>query len=97
MNSYEYPYFYSHATGMPRTARDEWNRPPEVEALCVDGTRRLVPLASVDTVAETTNANGYVAYEIVTETVRNVVRNQFDCRSVEGARLEVCVAFSLTI
>jgi hypothetical protein len=30
-----------------------------------------------------------VAYEIVTETVRNVVRNQFDCRRVDGARLEV--------
>ena len=97
MNSYEYPYFYSHATGMPRTARDEWNRPPVAETLCVDGTRRAVPLASVDTVAATTNANGYVAYEIVTETVRNVVRNQFDCRSVVGARLEVCVLFAFTL
>ena len=89
MSSYDFPYYYSHATGLPRTPRDEWGRPPEVESLCVDGARRLVPVASESTLRSATTSNGYVAYEIVTETVRNVVRNQFDCRRVDGARLEV--------
>lgn len=89
MSSYDFPYYYSHATGLPRTPRDEWGRPPEVESLCVDGTRRVVPVASESTLRSATTPNGYVAYEIVTETVRNVVRNQFDCRRVDGARLEV--------
>jgi hypothetical protein len=100
MSSYDFPYFYSHSTGLPRTPRDEWNRPPEVEALCVDGTRQVVPMASEDMLVATATPNGYVAYEIVTETVRNVVRNQFDCRRVNGARLEVgflCVSISTVI
>ena len=89
MNSYDMPFFYSHATGRPRTPRDARNRPPEAEALCVDGKHRTVPMASQDTVRPVTTANGYVAYEVVTETVVNVVRNQLDCQEAAVAgRLE---------
>ena len=88
MNSYDFPFFWSHVTGAPRTRRDEYNRPPEAEMLCVDGTRQYVMVASEDVVKASTTANGYIAYEIVTETVRNVARNQFDCHTMSGARLE---------
>jgi leishmanolysin-like peptidase len=88
MNSYDFPFYYSHVTGAPRTPRDEWNRPPETEMLCVDGSRQFVTTASEDVIKASTTANGYVAYEVVTETVRNVVRNQFDCPTINGARLE---------
>ena len=89
MNSYDFPYFYSHATKRPRTSRDNWNRPPEEELLCVDGTRQMVQAADVGTIKPVTTANGYIAYEVVTETVKNVVRNQFNCHVEEiGGRLE---------
>eukprot|EP00579_Thalassiosira_antarctica_P000623 CAMPEP_0201866140 /NCGR_PEP_ID=MMETSP0902-20130614/819_1 /ASSEMBLY_ACC=CAM_ASM_000551 /TAXON_ID=420261 /ORGANISM="Thalassiosira antarctica, Strain CCMP982" /LENGTH=766 /DNA_ID=CAMNT_0048391049 /DNA_START=19 /DNA_END=2317 /DNA_ORIENTATION=- len=88
MNSYDFPFFYSHATKKPRTPRNDWNRPPEKEVLCVDGTRQTVLTASEDTIKPVTTANGYIAYEVVTETVANVVRNQFDCQKMVGGRLE---------
>lgn len=74
MNSYDFPFYYSHSTQRPRTPRDNWNRPPEREMLCVDGTRQTVLTAAEDTIRPVTTANGYIAYEVVTETVRNVVR-----------------------
>jgi len=88
MNSYDFPFFYSHETKQPRTPRDQWNRPPEKEVLCVDGTRQTVLAASEDTLKPVTTANGYIAYEVVTKTVKNVVRNQFDCHTMVGGRLE---------
>lgn len=88
VNSYDFPYFYSHETGQPRTPRNQWNRPSTESVLCVDGTRQTVEIPSEDTLRPITTANGYIAYEIVTETVRNVVRNQFDCQTVVGGRLE---------
>jgi len=88
MNSYDFPFFYNHATRAPRTPRDVRNRPPEEEALCVDGSRRQVLKADDATIRAVTTANGYIAYEVVTETVANVVRNQFDCRKMVGGRLE---------
>lgn len=88
MNSYDFPFFYSHISGAPRTPRDEWNRPPQSEVLCVDGSRQSVTTASEDVIKASTTANGYIAYEVVTETVRNVARNQFDCPTMSGARLE---------
>ena len=63
MNSYDFPFFYSHATGKPRTPRNEWNRPPENQVLCVDGTRQTVLTASEDTLKPITTANGYIACE----------------------------------
>ena len=90
MNSYDFPFFYSHTTKRPRTQRDKYNRPPENQVLCVDGTRQTVLTADESTIKPVTTANGYIAYEVVTETVSNVVKNQFDCHTRDGigGRLE---------
>lgn len=88
MNSYDFPYFYDHTTGRPRTERNASNQPPMQSVLCVDGTRQYTEVASENTLKSVTTANGYVAYELVTDTVRNVVRNQFNCQSLIGGRLE---------
>lgn len=87
-NSVDFPYYYNHATGKPRTPRNVFNMPSQKEVLCVDGTRQSVSMPSESTVKPVTTPNGYIAYEIVTETVRNVARNQFNCQTLEGARLE---------
>jgi leishmanolysin-like peptidase len=88
MNSYDIPYYYNPKTGRPRTSRNEYNKPPEENVLCVNGQRQTVEKASSDTIVQVTTANGYVAYEVVTETVRQVVRNQFGCQDLIGGRLE---------
>eukprot|EP00986_Skeletonema_menzelii_P018567 scaffold26658_cov153-Skeletonema_menzelii.AAC.2 len=88
MNSYDVPYFYNPKTGKPRTARDQYNRPPQENVLCVNGIRQIVEKASSDTIMRVTTANGYIAYEVVTETVRQVARNQFGCQDLIGGRLE---------
>lgn len=90
MNSVDIPYFYSHATGRPRTPRDQCHQPPISQNFtCVDGTRKDdVTTASEDTLKQVTTANGQVAYEVATETVANVARNQFNCQRVVGGRLE---------
>jgi len=88
MNSYDLPYFYNPKTGKPRTARDQYNKPPQENVLCVNGKRQTVEQASSDTIMRVTTANGYIAYEVVTETVRQVARNQFGCQDLIGGRLE---------
>mmetsp|Transcript_17574 Transcript_17574/g.31773 ORF Transcript_17574/g.31773 Transcript_17574/m.31773 type:complete len:345 (+) Transcript_17574:784-1818(+) len=90
MNSNDVPFFYSHATKKPRTPRDQWNRPPISQNVpCVDGTiKNDVTTASENTLKKVTTANGQITYEIVTETVANVVRNQFNCQRLTGGRLE---------
>ncbi|KAL9184261.1 hypothetical protein ACHAXT_002347 [Thalassiosira profunda] len=88
VNSYDMAFYRHPATGEPRTPRNMFNRPPIKEVACVDGVRRAIVLPSENTIKLVTTANGYAAYQVVTETVRNVVRNQFDCQSLEGAQLE---------
>ena len=88
MNSYDLPYFYNQKTGKPRTPRDEFNQPPLANVLCVNGKRLTIEKASSDTVIQVPTVNGYVAYEIVTDTVRQVARNQFGCQNLIGGRLE---------
>ncbi|KAL7520032.1 hypothetical protein ACHAWX_004783 [Stephanocyclus meneghinianus] len=88
MNSYDFPYFYDHTTRRPRTARDSYGKPPAANLLCVDGTFAYSEVPSEDTLRKVTTSNGYIAYEMVTKTVRNVVRNHFDCQTLGGARLE---------
>jgi leishmanolysin-like peptidase len=58
------------------------------EVTCVDGNmRRLAPPSSNTLKAGYTN-RGKLFYEIVTPTVRQVVRNQFNCQQMGGARIE---------
>ena len=59
MNSYDIAFYYDHATGEPRTPRNQLLK----ESLCVDGTRRTVPTPSEDTLKPITTANGALACE----------------------------------
>ena len=84
MRSIDLAYFYNPATGYPRTAR-----PFKKERVtCVDGFTSEIVLPSPDTIASGFTKRGLRYFEITTPTVRQVVRNQFDCQSMTGARLE---------
>ena len=56
-----------------------------VEVSCDDSGTKEVFLSNV--IQEQTTSDGYVYYEIGTPTVKQVVRNHFDCQSMTGARL----------
>jgi leishmanolysin-like peptidase len=76
----------------PRTGAPLTRRPFELsdDVTCVDGsTRAYVGLPGPDVMREGRNeVTGVRYYEVVTPTVRRVVRNHFDCPSMTGARLE---------
>jgi len=57
-------------------------------AECVDGERRPVIMPSCSTLRLHKEITGLAYYEVVTPTVRQVVRNHFDCQVLRGARLE---------
>ena len=79
-----YQYFRSVETGQPYGATTQ-------EVTCVDGSKRTLSMpkileATVDSTSENlVSQTPY--YEIVTPTVRQVVRNHFDCQTLHGARL----------
>jgi len=61
------------------------------EVTCVDGSKQTLPMphvleAKFDADDDRLTPTPY--YEIVTPTVRQVVRNHFDCQSLRGARLD---------
>jgi len=80
-------YFRDGETGEPLTSR-----PFESQSVtCVDGSVRDVEMPGTSTVQmrQGSNLHGdYRHYEIVTPSVKQVVRNQFGCQTLEGARLE---------
>lgn len=78
-----YHLYYDSKTGRPRTTN---HKPQKVQ--CVDGITRTLPLASKNTLQLVVNEKGIRSFEVVTPTVRNVVRNQFNCQDMIGARLE---------
>ena len=80
-----YKYFRNPETGEPLTPR------PFCESLvhCIDGAISSVELPSTNTLQQRITPSGdTVYYEIVTPTVLQVTRNQFDCQNATGARLE---------
>eukprot|EP00521_Asterionellopsis_glacialis_P007514 CAMPEP_0195283114 /NCGR_PEP_ID=MMETSP0707-20130614/1765_1 /TAXON_ID=33640 /ORGANISM="Asterionellopsis glacialis, Strain CCMP134" /LENGTH=809 /DNA_ID=CAMNT_0040342225 /DNA_START=266 /DNA_END=2695 /DNA_ORIENTATION=+ len=84
MSSNSYRYFYNSETGEPRT-----QRPPSPRTVtCVDGQTRTLALPDESTMKFFTATNGQRYASLVTPKVRQVVRNQFDCQSLEGAQLE---------
>lgn len=85
MASMHFRFFWDSETGLPRTAR------PFVSTMaeCVDGESRIVSLPDNKTLSFSRDATtGSLYASIVTPKVQTVVRNQFNCQSVEGARLE---------
>ncbi|GKY92834.1 hypothetical protein MPSEU_000253000 [Mayamaea pseudoterrestris] len=84
MSSNSFRFFWNPETGEPRTSR-----PFEKSTVtCVDGTEQDIVLPAQNTLKLSTNENGDRHASIVTEKVRAIARNQFDCQSLAGAQLE---------
>ena len=82
-SSNSYRFFWDPETGEPRTARPFSAR----TVTCVDGTERSLILPDENTMVFS-EEDGVRFASIVTPKVRQIARNQFDCQSLEGARLE---------
>ena len=76
--------FFRDPQGIPLTPRPF----EKSEELCVNGERREEYKPACNTLEMEMNQNGVVHYEVVLPTVKQVVRNQFDCAFLQGARLE---------
>jgi len=77
-------YFRDLDTGEPRTERPF----RLVNTTCADGSVREVAGTSADSLTSGVSISGARFYEITTPRVTTVVRNQFNCPSLKGARLE---------
>jgi len=84
MSSNSYRFYWNPETGEPRTDRSFRS----TTVTCVDGVQRTQILPSEETMKFFVAPNGQRYAAIVTEKVRTVARNQFDCQEVEGAKLE---------
>ena len=86
MHSDVMPFYMDRSTGKPYL--DDITSPVSEKVVCVDGVTRSVlkPSEKVLQRIETNSGNSY--FEVVTPTVTTVVRNQFNCQSMNGARLE---------
>ncbi len=81
-----YQYFRNVETGQPYGATMQ-------EVTCVDGSKQTLSMpkvleASFDAKDDSNLVAETPYYEIVTPTVRQVVRNHFDCQTLKGARLD---------
>lgn len=82
-NSDLFAFFVDPLTGKQRTT----NKTPQ-SVLCVDGVYRNVVLPSNTTIILKNNFQGVRMAELVTPTLQNIVRSQFDCLNATGVRLE---------
>ena len=77
-------FFRDPTTGLPRTPR-----PFQLtEVTCVNGTDEYQYFPAESTLKSEITSDGLFSYTIVTPRVATVTRNQFDCQSLTGARLE---------
>mmetsp|Transcript_22757 Transcript_22757/g.33006 ORF Transcript_22757/g.33006 Transcript_22757/m.33006 type:complete len:566 (-) Transcript_22757:2569-4266(-) len=87
LNSESFKYFRDVQTGEPLTQRPF--QPQQVT--CVDEKNIfpniVLPSSKVIRAVETSRGNG-IYYEVVTSQVRQVVRNQFNCQEMTGAKLD---------
>jgi len=84
MSSNAFRYFYDSETGKPRTSR-----PFQTQTVtCVDGVERTLGLPAENTLKMGEKSNGQRYASLVTPRVQTVVRNHFNCQSLEGAQLE---------
>ena len=84
MSSNSYRFFYDPDTGKARTGRPFTAR----SVTCVDGTQRSQILPGESTMLFGSRQDGTRYASIVTDKVRQIARNQFDCPTLEGASLE---------
>jgi hypothetical protein len=82
-SSNSYRFFWDPTSGKPRTPRPFVTQ----TVTCLDGVQRSLVLPG-NTTLQFTTENGARHTNIVTEKVRAFARNQFDCQSLVGARLE---------
>lgn len=83
-SSNSYPFFWDSETGTPRTPR-----PFESTTItCVDDVERNLVLPAENTMKFSQASNGQRYAMIVTPKVQAIARNQFNCQSLEGAKLE---------
>jgi hypothetical protein len=81
-----FPYFRDPLTGAPLTPRPIAN----TDVACTNnrGTQSMIfPSSSI--IQSGMTSNGLLYYEIATPRVQSVVRNHFNCQSLNGARLEI--------
>jgi hypothetical protein len=83
-SSNSYRFYWDADTGKERTARPFESR----TVTCVDNVQRNLILPDDSTMKFSQADNGQRYASIVTPKVRAVARNQFDCPSLEGAKLE---------
>ena len=84
MDSKLFIFFYDSTTGTPRTPR-----PLQIQQVtCVDGSSRSLYFPAENTIKSEITHSGLLSYVLVTPRVATVTRNQFDCQSLNGARLE---------
>lgn len=83
-SSNSYRFFWDSETGVERTPRPFESR----TVTCVDDVERSLILPSVDTMKFFEGHNGQRYAAIVTPKVRAMARNQFNCQTLEGAKLE---------
>ncbi|KAL7447590.1 hypothetical protein ACHAXS_013072 [Conticribra weissflogii] len=76
-------FFYDSKTGHPRTPT-----PIEKEVVCMTGEKKVMWVPDETTLAERYTKRGVRYFEITLPTVRQVVRNQFNCQRMTGAPLE---------
>ena len=81
--------------GSPRTPRDENGDVPDIEIECTGRSvanqptaTAVVPLPDPSILRFRTTTNGLRIASVVTENVRMVTRNHFDCQEMDGADLE---------
>jgi hypothetical protein len=83
-SSNSYRYYWDADTGTERTPRPFQSR----TVTCVDDVERELILPAEDTMKFFQADNGQRYAAIVTPKVKAVARNQFDCQSLQGAKLE---------
>ncbi|KAL3919121.1 MAG: hypothetical protein SGILL_003911, partial [Bacillariaceae sp.] len=83
-SSNSYRFYWDSETGMERTPRPFESR----TVTCVDDVQRSLILPDENTMKFFDSDNGQRYASIVTPKVRAMARNQFNCQSLEGAKLE---------
>jgi len=83
-SSNSYKFYWDPDTGAPRTPRPFSGR----TVTCVDGRERTLILPDANTMKFTLTTDGVRYASIVTPKVQAVARNQFDCQTLAGGRLE---------
>jgi hypothetical protein len=76
-------FFYDSTSGLRRTPNPQLR-----EVTCIDGQRKKLYIPDESVLQEKVSKQGVRFFEVTLPTVRQVVRNQFNCQTLTGAALE---------